>query len=268
MKRIAATVLMFSVPVALAGTLTFVTLTGAGSLSDTAIRQAAPAIEATTGKSVVVVNAPGANGLLGIRKFLAEDVNSTYLVGNSSIGYLSETAQLPAVPTPVTGLAKTALEIFVSASTPDLQSLLAKKQLKAGSTSPMTKIALALFDAEYRVVTTVVGYQQFSASVLDLANGRIDYLIAPAGAAILTSVAQTGKIHSVGSRGAHFGWNGVYAHPHATNNAEQQMIALGVSAAALPGLSKFSADAAQLTALQQVEAAEIRRALALMQLKE
>lgn len=224
-----------------AGTLTFVTLTGAGSLSDTAIRQAAPAIEKHTGKAVVVVNMPGANGLIGMRHFMAQPADGkTLLVGNSAIGYLLETKQIHVAPVPLVGLAKTEMAVYTYVGVPSLAALMKKTDLKAGSTSPMTELSIRLFDDAHKVKTTAVGYKQFGQAVIDLAAGRIEYLIAPTGVSAIEGMVAAGKIHKVASLGAQFTWNAIFTHPDSGDEVLSSQLAQAVKETDFTSLQRFA----------------------------
>lgn len=245
-----------------AETLTFVTLTGAGSLSDTAIRQAAPAIEKHTGKAVVVLNMPGANGLLGVRHFLSQPADGkTLLVGNSVIGYLLETKQIDVEPVPLAGLAQTEMAVYTHTGIQSLTALLAQPDLKAGSTSPMTELSIRLFDGTHKAKTTVVGYKQFAQAITDLAAGRIEYLIAPAGVSAIEGMVAAGKIHKVASLGSQFTWNAIFAPRGVNTGALGHQIMQAVKETAFNGVQPFVAGPGGVAQTQQAEAALMRSAM-------
>lgn len=259
MKFLLSLLAALFVTVSQAETLTFITLTGAGSLSDTAIRQAAPAIEKHTGKKVVVVNMPGANGLIGVRHFLSQPSDgNTLLVGNSALGYLRETKQIDADPTPLAGLTQTEMAVYTHVGIPSLNALLAHPDLKAGSASPMTELSIRLFDGSNTTKTTVVGYKQFGQAVVDLAAGRIEYLIAPSGVSAIESMVSAGKIHNVQSLGSKFAWNAVFTHPGAPNPVLAGQLAEAFKETSFTGVQRFSVGSAAVAELQSAEAAMIR----------
>lgn len=262
MKFLFALFTALFVAVSQAETLTFITLTGVGSLSDTAIRQAAPAIEKHTGKKVVVVNMPGANGLIGLRHFFSKSHDgNTLLVGNSAISYLRETKQIEADPTPLVGLAKTEMFVYTHIGIPSLKSLLAHPDLNTGAPSPMTELNIRLFDTSNNIKTTVVGYKQLSQAVIDLTAGRIDYLIAPSGVPVIESMVSAGKIHNVQSLGSKFAWNAVFTPPGASNPVLAGQLAKALEETLFTGVQRFSAGSAAVAELQSAEAALIRAAL-------
>lgn len=248
---------------AAADVLTFITVTAAGSLSDTAIRQAAPAIEKHTGKAVVVVNMPGANGLVGMRHFMAQPADGkTLLVGNSAIGYLLETKQIHVAPIPVFGLAKTEMAVYTHVSVPSLAALIKKTDLKAGSTSPMTELSIRLFDDTHKVKTKSVGYKQFGQAVIDLAAGRIEYLIAPAGVSAIESMVASNKIHKVASIGSQFTWNAVFSLPGAASDELRLKLSKAILDTVFFGVQPFVAGPSEVKTIQNNEASLIRKALA------
>lgn len=254
--------LLLSVSSAFAQPLTFITLTGAGSLSDTAIRQAAPAIERHTGRQVVVVNMPGANGLVGVRHFMSlQGKADTYLLGNAAIGYLLATGQIDKAPVPVAGLSKSDMVVYTHPAIPSMAALKAS-ELRSGSSSPMMELSVRLFDSMHSTRSTVVGYTQFSQAVTDLAGGRIEYLIAPSGVSSIESVVSAGKIHAVASVGEQFSWNAVFAYPGVDTGSLAQHITAAVSETQFTGVRPFPAGAAGVVEMMQSESALIQKALA------
>lgn len=252
MIRFLAALLMF-VGLAHAKPLTFVTLTGSGSLSDTAIRQAAPQIERQTGRSVVVVNMPGANGLIGVRYFLNQPADSTVLVGNSSIGYLKAVGQLENALIPLGGLTKTDLAVYTS-SGKNLPALAAhNSNLRAASTSPMTNMSICMFDSQHRTTTTVVPYKQFGQALIDTAEGRVDYVIAPSGASSLDGMVASGKLRMAHLLGPKFGWNALFVSGNLNNMPWRQGVVKAIKETNFVGVDRFEADAEQIYQIQQHE---------------
>lgn len=259
MRKLIALLVSVAVTAATAQPLTFITLTGAGSLSDTAIRQAAPAIEKHTGRQVVVVNMPGANGLIGVRHFLTRAANdSTLLVGNSAIGYLLETGQIDQPLVPLAGLAKSEMAVYTHTGIASLQALIESKDLKAGSTSPMTDLSLSLFDSTYHTNTTAVGYKQFGQAIIDLASGHIQYLLAPTGVSAIEGMVAAGKIHKVASLGAQFTWNAIFAPPKVRHDLLAGQLAMAVQQTRFYGVQPFAVGPEGVQRIQQQEAALMR----------
>jgi tripartite-type tricarboxylate transporter receptor subunit TctC len=249
--RFLAALLIFA-GLAHAQPLTFVTLTGAGSLSDTAIRQAAPEIEKQTGRPVVVVNMPGANGLIGVRYFLSQPSDQTVLVGNSSIGYLKAVGQFDGSLIPLAGLTKTDLAVYTSG-----KSLFAAayqgSTLRAASTSPMTNMSICMFDSQHRTVTTVVPYKQFGQALIDTVEGRVDYVVAPSGAASLEGMVSAGRLRMAHLLGPKFGWNALFVSGNGINAPWRQGVLNAVKETRFVGLDRFDATAIQITTIQQQE---------------
>lgn len=251
MIRFLAALLMF-VGLAHAQPLTFVTLTGAGSLSDTAIRQAAPEIEKQTGRPVVVVNMPGANGLIGIRYFLSQPSDQTVLVGNSSIGYLKAVGQFYGPLIPLAGLTKTDLAVYTSG-----KSLFAAayqgSTLRAASTSPMTNMSICMFDSQHRTATTIVPYKQFGQALIDTVEGRVDYVVAPSGAASLDGMVNAGRLRMAHLLGPKFGWNALFVSGNGINAPWRHDVLKALKETRFVGVDRFDATAIQIMAIQQQE---------------
>lgn len=197
--------------------LTFITLTGQGSLADTAIRQALPAIERRTGRQVVVVNMPGASGLIGLRHFAALPANAdTILVGNASIAYHQHLGNFRSELVPLAGLAEADLAVFVPASRAvftinDLKK--SQNSLLAASTSPMVEMSIRIMDSQHGTKSESVNYKQFSQAVIDLSQERVDYLPAPKGAQIITAMQDAGRIREIHNLGPLFTWVAFFANP-------------------------------------------------------
>jgi tripartite-type tricarboxylate transporter receptor subunit TctC len=241
------------VAVAQAETLTFITLTGAGSLSDTAVRQAAPAIEKHTGKKVVVVNMPGANGLIGLRHFTSQPNDGrTVLVGNSSLSYLLATGQTDTQLKPLAGLAKTDMAVYTHLGFSSLSTLSASTELKAGASSPMMELGIKLFDEKNKTRTTVVGYKQFSQAVVDLAAQRIDYIIAPSGVSAIEGMVAAGRIQTVENLGYQFSWNAFFGLASSDELSRQLLVA--VRETTFTGVQSFAVGPNKITSIQRAEA--------------
>jgi tripartite-type tricarboxylate transporter receptor subunit TctC len=249
--RFLAALLIFA-GLAHAQPLTFVTLTGAGSLSDTAIRQAAPEIEKQTGRPVVVVNMPGANGLIGVRYFLSQPSDQTVLVGNSSIGYLKAVGQFDGPLIPLAGLTKTDLAVYTSDKSP-FAAAYRGSTLRAASTSPMTNMSICMFDSQHRTATTIVPYKQFGQALIDTVEGRVDYVVAPSGAASLEGMVSAGRLRMAHLLGPKFGWNALFVSGNGINAPWRQGVLNAVKETRFVGLNRFDATAIQITEIQQQE---------------
>jgi tripartite-type tricarboxylate transporter receptor subunit TctC len=239
--------------------LTFITITGTGSLSDTALRQAAPAIEKHTGRQVVVLNMPGGDGLVALRHF--QNTAGSVLVGNSALSYLEATGRLSAQPHPLGGLTKSDMAVYSKASS--LNELIGKRTLTAGSTSPMVEMALRVFDDEQGTKTTPVGYKQFGQAVIDLAAGRLDYLLAPVGSGAIEGMVATGKITRVHVIGPLFTWSAFFTMQ--PNPLLARQLGLAIAETKFSGSRAFIADAEGVLAVQKQEFNLIARLLPLEQ---
>jgi tripartite-type tricarboxylate transporter receptor subunit TctC len=233
--------------------LTFITITGTGSLSDTALRQAAPAIEKHTGRQVVVLNMPGGDGLVALRHF--QNTAGSVLVGNSALSYLEATGRLSTQPQPLSGLAQSDMAVYAKASS--MNELIGKHTLMAGSTSPMVEMALRVFDDEQGTKTTPVGYKQFGQAVIDLAAGRLDYLLAPVGSSAIEGMVAAGRVNRVHVIGPLFTWSAFFAMEQ--NPLLGRQLGEAVANTKFSGLQAFVADAEDVRAVQRKESSLMAR---------
>lgn len=202
-----------------AAALTFVTLTGAGSLSDTALRTVAPALERESGEAVVVLNQPGGGGVVGLRH--ARNMPHAVLVGNSSLGHVQLTGAAPDLDplndyVPLYGLTRSEFGVFVSAQSAVTSVSDLKGSLLVGTASPMSVMSAALLDQKLGTSSTVVNYKQFGQALADLAGGRLDYMTGPVNAAAVQGLLQAGRLKQVGTLAdlgvADFSWSGFFVH--------------------------------------------------------
>lgn len=240
MKKIITLLFVIFTSFTFADTLTFITMTGVGSFSDTAIRQVSKSIEQNTGKVVIVKNMPGANGLIALRHFMFyQNDENTLLIGNSAINYLLETNQIDTSPVIHIGLAKTELMVYTNSDIADLKTLLEIKELRAGSTSPMTDVSIKMFDKQHNTKTLLVNYKQFGQALLDLSEKRIDYLIAPKEVAAVESFKSTGRIKEVLSLGSDLAWNAIFSKNTNTNTMLLNQIRHSIENTEFKRLQKF-----------------------------
>lgn len=249
--------------------LTFITLTGQGSLADTAIRQSALAIERHTGRQVLVVNMPGGSGLVGLRHFASLPPDSdTILVGNASISYHKHLGNFDSELTPLVGLAEADLAVFVSASG-EFQTLSDLKKtpnkLLAGSTSPMVELSIHLVDEQHGTKSEVVNYKQFSQAVIDLSQGRINYLPAPKGAQVINAMLDAGRIKEIHNLGPLFTWVALFARPVDKSNKElaPKLIEAVKETKFTAPVRVYMASPEQVVARQKSELAVMRKKLGL-----
>lgn len=252
MIRFFALCLLF-VSSAWAQPLTFITPTGPGSISDTAIRFFAPLIEREMGRPVVVVNMPGANGLIGARGFLDAPKDGNYVfLGGSPIPYLAATQMgrdFIDKFEPLHGFATTPQQIMVPASSPvhsiaDLVALSRKKgSLNGASAAPSTQISMGLLDKAVGTKTTVVGYKQTTQAATETAGGFVDYTIGGRGNGATAGLVAGGQLRVIGLLRdvgvEEFSWNAIFMHPSAPDEAKKKITAVIEKVLTSPEAEKF-----------------------------
>lgn len=209
--RIIFLIWLFMIAVANASEpITLVTLTGPGSQGDTAARFFAPLIEHETGKPVVIINAPGGQGVIGMEKYLQYKADgNTLLVGNSSVAFSPKLIpNLGFDPMndlePVYGLSSSPLLVLVAANSPiksmkDFPALFKEKgKLFGGSSVVTTAVSMGLMDKTLGIVTEVVNYKQPQELVLNLSSGVLDYSIAGTANSSIQGLLEAGKLRAVG----------------------------------------------------------------------
>ena len=222
-----------------ASSLTIVTMTGSGSFADTVLRRAAPSIERHLGRPVVVQNMPGADGQIALNAFnkLPKD-GSAVLSGNSSLAYLAVKHDTSHELKPIVAVAQSPLAVYVqSASVARGINDLAGRPLLAASTSPMVDMAVALLDESHGLRSERVGYKQLSQAILDLAAGRIDYLIAPTAASAVQAQVDAGRLRVLHTLGPRFGWSAFFVPkslPESETTALQRSLQTAVDEAVAP----------------------------------
>lgn len=256
MKKLLTFVLLMASFLCNAQPITFITITGAGSSSDTAIRHAAPFIEKETGRSVVILNIPGAEGLLAINRFQNGD-DSTFLIGNSSLGYLRYTRNLSIDAIPLTGLIQPRMGLFVNTNSgaSSINDLVKKNNLTAAVTSSMVEVSVKLFDINHHTTSMHVNYKQFGQAVLDLAAGRIDYIIAPVGTASVTGMLEAGKLKQLTDLGTDFTWSAIYTKSN--NQSLHNQIIRGLTRS---NINLFRANETDITLIERKEQQLFRQA--------
>lgn len=258
-----------------AGGVQFITMTGTGSLADTALRQVAPAIERELGAAVVIQNQPGAGGVLAARQVLdAPADGATILVGNPSLGHMRLTGAAKGFDpiedfVPLQGLATSEFGVFVPSESPvrSAQDLAQLRDPMVGSASPMSTMSAALMDQRLGMKSTVVGYKQFAQAVADLAGGRLDYMTGPSSASAVQGMLQSGKIRQIDTLRSlgvpDFGWTGFFVHRNTPLSVQRRLshaLQRAVLASSLPG--KLTADGMILRRIQRSEVPQMEKALA------
>lgn len=237
----ALAVLLLTISTALASPLTLVTTSGPGSLSDTAARYFAPLLERELGRPVVVQNAPGAMGLVGMRAYqqMPHDGNAL-LIGGTQVPYVAKVMAPsdfdPMVAfEPLHGLSYARQQILVPSASPvktaaDLAKLQRKKgALNGGSSHPSTQTSMELLDAITGAKTTVVNYKQSAQLATELAVGIIDYTIGAKGNSATAGFVANGMLRVVADLRdlgvEEFSWTGFFIHADAPDAAKRRLIA-------------------------------------------
>lgn len=194
-----------------AGTATFtlITLSGPGSQSDTAARYFSEELEKQLGQRVVIVNAPGGEGVVGMRQFMNNGHNcDAMMLGNASVIFAAlQDKSLGFDPmkefVPIHGLANSNSVIVVPAASPvhTLKDLVALQEREhrviGGSISPATSTSMGMLDESLRVKTDVIHYKTTPQMLLDLVGGRLDYSIVLTGTSAIQGLIETGKLRAI-----------------------------------------------------------------------
>lgn len=206
MKKLLAVSLLWATA-AFASSVTIVTTSGPGSLSDQVARHIQPLLEKELNTEVVVMNSPGANGLIGLRSF-HQLKGDHILIGSFAVPFVAKTMPQkefdPMVDfVPVTGLTHAPMHILVPANSPakDLQGLVAlsnaKGKLKGGSSHPSANISMTLLDKATGSSTEQINYKQGSQLYAELASGLLDYTFGGATSSAMAMI-QSGHLRSLG----------------------------------------------------------------------
>jgi tripartite-type tricarboxylate transporter receptor subunit TctC len=261
MKKLITAFFVFVSAVCFAEPLTVITATVPGSLADMAIRYLAPDIEKELQRSVVVMNMPGADGLIAMQKFssLPADGN-TLLAGGSSISFAT-VADRDYKPQdsfkPLMGLVESDFLLVVSGNSKvtDVKSLIAagkQKGLMGGSSSIASTLSLAILQEQLGVEVTTVEYKQYPQMVIDVADGdRTDFAIVSAGNMTMRGFVSSGKLRPIAVLGPQrsnyykdvktlveqgyksveaFGWSGLHIHNRVPDGIRNKLLA-GITAA-------------------------------------
>jgi len=275
-KLLAVLLLMAASAAWAAPMLNLITLTGPGSLTDTALRKVAPAIERETGMAVVIQNLPGAGGILGARAALEAPADgATVLMGNSSLVHMALTQPAMgfdpvAAFAPLQGLVRGEFGVFVPAAS----AVRAPADLRAGGqtfvgvASPMGSMSAILLDRTLGLQSVEVGYKQFGQAVADLAGGRLSHMTGPVDASALRAMLDAGRIRQVGTLAelgvADFSWSGFFVRadtPTQTQRSLAEALRRAVSTTPLDG--RLDVSGQELRRIQLGEAPTMRAALKL-----
>jgi tripartite-type tricarboxylate transporter receptor subunit TctC len=195
--------------IAYAQTVSFVTLAGPGSQSDTAMRYFLPLLSMVFSKdsNLIIENKPGANGLVGMNYVKQKPADgNTILIGNTSVSFLSATKSKSTDIDPIAdfeplyGLANPPGVILVSSQSgvtnfkEFLNLVKTKKKVLGGSISIVGDLIFKELDNELNIKTDIVNYKQASEMVINLASNLIDYTISGAGNAASQGLIDSGKL--------------------------------------------------------------------------
>jgi len=262
MKKLLASCIFFvCANIFAAEPLTIITATVPGSLADTAIRYLAPDIEKELQRSVVVINMPGADGLIAMQKFSSMPADgNTLLAGGSSISFAT-VANRDYKPQdhfkPLMGLVESYFLLVVSSNSKvtDIKSLIAagkQKGLMGGSSSIASTLSLAILQEQFGVEVTAVEYKQYNQMIIDVADGdRTDFAIVSAGNMAMRGFMSSGKLRPIAVLGPlrsayykdvktlveqgyksveAFGWSGLHIHNRVPENTKNKLF-VGITAA-------------------------------------
>ena len=181
-----------------------------GSGVDNGVRFVSPIIEKEISGQVLIINAPGADGLIGMVKYnQTKNDCSAILASHSSIPFLAKTKpDLGFDPmqqyTPLYGLTNNHILIVVSANS-NLNSItdIVTRYKKTGhlSASAGTRLSgaeITQLDTVLNTKTDIAYYTMYSQMGIDLVNDKIDYAIIPQGSPALQGLIDSGKIRIIG----------------------------------------------------------------------
>jgi tripartite-type tricarboxylate transporter receptor subunit TctC len=244
-----------------ASTVNIVTTSGPGSLSDQVARYIQPLLAKELGVEVVVVNAPGGNGVVGLRAF--NQLNGDHLlIGSFAVPYVAKVSpQKDFDPvkdfTPIAGLVYPPMHVIVPVNSPAKTLTefieLARKngELKGGASHPSTNISMTLFDKAAGVTTQQVNYKQGVQLYTDLAAGLLDYTFGGS-VAVSGALIQGGRLKSLGRLDQlgvpDFSWIALFVKTGSESSKVSQAAKKVSSAEYMAGLPQpfFKTDAAAL----------------------
>lgn len=151
-----------------------------------------PALSAAFDRPIVIANVPGADGQIGLQRFIKEKAEDAIMITGTQLAYLSAVRKnLDFDPLkdfePLYGLSRTDVLLLTSSksSITNFSELVTygktKQSLMGAVQSPTTGISMSEIDSKFNTVTTLVSYKQSAQAVIDLAAGRIDYTISSSG---------------------------------------------------------------------------------------
>lgn len=188
-------------------TISIITSSGPGSSSDTISRVIAPVLEEIVKRKVVVLNAPGANGVVAARQFLNADPALTMIVGASNFGYNAATMKSLEFDflqdfEPIHGLVQTATFIYVGKDSPftsfaELIEYYKKGRLLAGSTHATSSLFIEELTSKAGAKVEVINYRVQMDMMVDTSTGVIDFFTGVAGSQAANGLVDSGKLRMI-----------------------------------------------------------------------
>lgn len=184
-------------------------VTGAvGNGSDTAARFFAGVLEKHLQKPIIVVNQPGADGIIGLRYFIDRAKNhDTLLVGSTAMGLVSHRKQMPIDPleefVPLHGMSAANGALFVSAKSPlnsikDIAELYkTKPRIFIGTTGKIDEVTANQLSEMLKVPLEIVRYKNANQLATELVAGLIDMTIGTVGASAYQSMSDAGMLRPI-----------------------------------------------------------------------
>jgi hypothetical protein len=186
-------------------TLTFITASSPGALSDTVLRKAAPHIEQRTGREVIIINAPGGEGMIAMTQFLSKPKDTTILAGSTLVGVVMAKTNMEKPLEPIAGLAYS--DAVVISHTKSIYELTRKEQLLGAYNTPISSAYIDMFDKAFGTTTEKVGYKLISQGLVDISAKRVDYLITLANTDAVSNFPNTNIVYNFGSV---FSWSALF----------------------------------------------------------
>jgi tripartite-type tricarboxylate transporter receptor subunit TctC len=242
--------------------LTIITTNAVGSQIDTVVRYLAPAIEKELQRSVVVMNMPGADGLIAMQKFSSMPADGNTLLGGGASISFATVADRDYKPQdhfkPLMGLVQSEYLLLVprNSKITNIKSLITvakeKGGIMGGSSGAASTLSFALIQEQLGINITPVEYKQNAQIALDLAAGdRTDIAIAGAGNAAIRSFVSSGELRPIAVIGhspstyfkdvktitqqgyksvEDFGWSGLFVQNGVPESVKNKLFA-GITAA-------------------------------------
>jgi tripartite-type tricarboxylate transporter receptor subunit TctC len=180
-----------------------------GSTSDTAIRALQPVFEREYGRQLVILNAPGASGLVGLQRYLTMPADgNTLILGSTNFPFLKATNKTLdfdplKVVEPLHGFVGSGNALLTGEASPvrtvaDVAALhKAKGRVTFGSTGGLMDMIAKQIGAQLGIQLEIVGYKEQAQMFLDLANGTIDLAAQSTVAGSVAGFLASGKIKPV-----------------------------------------------------------------------